>query len=508
MTEKKDICYPNCASSVFLRSCEEEITTPLEGKTTGHIPPWLQGTLLRNGPGTLKVGSMSFDHVFDGSALLHSFKISEGTATYQCRFVRTDTYKRNKAANRIVVTEFATESVPDPCHTIFDRFTAFFKPLEKLSDNTVVSVYPIGDEIYTFTESPIIHRIDPKTLKTLERKDLIKDFAIVNHSAHPHILPNGDVINIGLSYTSRGMRHVVIHFPFTEKGDMFERAHIVGGMKPRWQMHPSYMHSFGITENYFVLIEQPMTISLRTVLWNVFLDKPFASALQWYPKLETNIVLISRKTGEEVRRYRTETLFYFHVINAFEDGQNVVLDFCTYKDAKILNGMYIKAMESIQSNEDCAEWFRARAKRLKMPLESPDMTFVEAKLLANIGCETPRIHYNMYNGKSYRYFYAISSDIDNINPGAVVKVDTWSGDYKTWFEAGSFASEPVFVPEPQAQEEDAGILLCVLLYGSHICKISLLLLDSRTLLEVGRVTFDTPSPSPKCIHGWFISDRV
>ncbi|KPJ14365.1 Beta,beta-carotene 9',10'-oxygenase [Papilio machaon] len=466
---------------MFLRSCEEEITTPLKGKTTGHIPLWLQGTLLRNGPGTLKVGSMSFDHMFDGSALLHSFKISEGTATYQCRFVRTDTYKRNQAANRIVVTEFATESVPDPCHTIFDRFTAFFKPLEKLSDNTVVSVYPMGDEIYTFTESPIIHRMDPKTLKTLERKDLTKDFAIVNHSAHPHILPNGD---------------------------MFENAHIVGSMKPRWQMHPAYMHSFGITENYFVLIEQPMTISLRTVLWNVFLDKPFASALQWYPKLETNIVLISRETGEEVRRYITETLFYFHVINAFEHDQSLVLDLCTYKDAKILNGMYIKAMQSIQSNADCAEWFRARAKRLEMPLEAPAMTFVEAKLLADIGCETPRIHYDMYNGRSYRYFYAISSDIDNIKPGAVVKVDTWTGDYKTWFEADSFASEPVFVPEPQAQEEDAGILLCVLLCGSHACRISLLLLDARTMLEVGRVTFDTPSPAPKCFHGWFISERV
>ncbi|XP_013142857.1 PREDICTED: carotenoid isomerooxygenase-like [Papilio polytes] len=508
MAADKDNLYPNCTTSVFLRSCDEEITTPLKGKTTGHIPSWMQGTLLRNGPGTLKVGSMSFDHVFDGSALLHSFKISEGSATYQCRFVRTDTYKRNQAANRIVVTEFATEAVPDPCHTIFDRFSAFFKPLEKLSDNTVVSVYPIGDEIYTFTESPIIHRIDPKTLDTLERKDLIKDLAIVNHSAHPHVLPNGDVINIGLSYTSWGMRHVVIHFPFSTKGNMFENASIVGSMKPRWQMHPAYMHSFGITENYFVLIEQPMTISLGTVMRNVLLDKPFASALQWYPDVETHIVLISRKTGEEVRRYRTETLFYFHVINAFENDHSLVLDLCTYKDAKILSGMYVKAMQTIQSNTDCAEWFRARPKRLEMPLEADTMSFVEAKLLADIGCETPRINYDKNNGRLYRYFYAISSDIDHSNPGAIIKVDTWTGEYKAWFEEDSFASEPVFVPEPNAQEEDAGILLCALLWGSHICRISLLLLDARTMLEVGRVTFDTPSPAPKCIHGWFLADRV
>lgn len=37
----------------------------------GCIPNWLNGSLLRNGPGNLKVGDMTFGHLFDGSALLH-----------------------------------------------------------------------------------------------------------------------------------------------------------------------------------------------------------------------------------------------------------------------------------------------------------------------------------------------------------------------------------------------------------------------------------------------------
>jgi hypothetical protein len=37
----------------------------------GCIPKWLKGSLLRNGPGNLKVGDMTFGHLFDGSALLH-----------------------------------------------------------------------------------------------------------------------------------------------------------------------------------------------------------------------------------------------------------------------------------------------------------------------------------------------------------------------------------------------------------------------------------------------------
>lgn len=63
--------YPNCDENVWLRSCEQEIIEPIEGETKGVIPFWLRGQLLRNGPGSLKVGNMTFNHLFDSSALLH-----------------------------------------------------------------------------------------------------------------------------------------------------------------------------------------------------------------------------------------------------------------------------------------------------------------------------------------------------------------------------------------------------------------------------------------------------
>lgn len=40
-------------------------------------------------------------------------------------------------------------------------------------------------------------------------------------------------------------------------------------------------------------------------------------------------------------------------------------------------------------------------------------------MIVNMGCETPRINYEFYNGKPYNYFYAISSDVDADNPGMV-----------------------------------------------------------------------------------------
>lgn len=63
--------YPNCDASIWLRSCEKEIVQPINGLVKGNIPKWLNGSLLRNGPGSLKVGDTTYNHLFDSAALLH-----------------------------------------------------------------------------------------------------------------------------------------------------------------------------------------------------------------------------------------------------------------------------------------------------------------------------------------------------------------------------------------------------------------------------------------------------
>ncbi|XP_053612969.1 carotenoid isomerooxygenase [Plodia interpunctella] len=506
MARSETKLYPNCDANVWLRSCEEEVTEPLQGKITGEIPSWLQGTLLRNGPGSLKVGSMRFKHLFDSSALLHRFAIHGGSVTYQCRFLQSNTYKKNHAANRIVVTEFGTKAVPDPCHTIFDRVAAIFKPGESLSDNAMISLYPFGDEIYAFTEGPVIHRVDPVTLDTLERKNLMDCAALVNHTSHPHVMPNGDVYNLGMSVIKGRLKHVIVKFPFTEKGDMFENAQVVASLKPKWPLHPSYMHTFGITENYFVIVEQPLSVSLINMVGNQLSNEPLASSLQWYPNHETHIVLLSRKDGKEFKRYRMEAMFYLHIINCFEQDSAVVVDICAYKDAKALDAMYIHAIETMQSNADYASWFRARPQRVTLPLAA--RARLVCARLADLGCETPRIHYDLVNGRPYRYFYAISSDVDAENPGTIIKVDTISGEVKTWCDANNYPSEPIFVPSPDGKDEDDGVLVSAVVWGgSRTRAVALLVLDARTLTEIARAEFATPSEVPKCLHGWFLPER-
>lgn len=75
--------------------------------------------------------------------------------TYQSRFIQSETFKKNMNANRIVVSSFGTKVIPDPCHTIFNRIASIF---QDMTDNTNVSIYPMGDEFYAFTDGPIIQR--------------------------------------------------------------------------------------------------------------------------------------------------------------------------------------------------------------------------------------------------------------------------------------------------------------------------------------------------------------
>lgn len=352
-----------------------------------------------------------------------------------------------------------------------------FKPGDGDSDNAMISIYPFGDEYFAFTEAPVIHRVNPETLDTEKRVIVSNYIGIVNHTSHPHVMIDGTVYNLGMSVTATGPEHNIICFPHGER--MFEEAHIVGRMPARWKMHPSYMHTFGITENYFVIVEQPLVISVPSILKNKLTNKPLVSALKWFPERHTQINLLDRKTGELKYSYQAESFFYLHIINQYEKDGHVVLDICCYKDPGMLNCMYIGIMKDMQQNPDYAKMFRGRPLRFVLPLDTvtkpklkkdsievrtieklfarfngkgenysdddvigmteessanlvtldsstatafklPDKTiFVSPELLCDLGCETPRINYVRMLGKEYRYFYAISSDVDAEFPGTV-----------------------------------------------------------------------------------------
>ena len=50
----------------------------------------------------------------------------------------------------------------------------------------------------------------------------------------------------------------------------------------RWTLNPSYMHTFAITDNFVILIEQSLCISLTQMIQITMMRGPMTDALVWY----------------------------------------------------------------------------------------------------------------------------------------------------------------------------------------------------------------------------------
>ena len=57
---------------------------------------------------------------------------------------------------------------------------------------------------------------------------------------------------------------------------------------------PAYMHSFGLTERYFVLAEFPYVVNPLTL---VLSGRPYIENYHWQPERGTCFTLVDRETG-------------------------------------------------------------------------------------------------------------------------------------------------------------------------------------------------------------------
>ena len=161
--------------SILFQTANER-PEPIEAEIRGKIPSWLKGTLIRNGPGRFECDDTSFNHWFDGQALLHRFHLQDGNVTYSSKFVRSESYADSLNHGFASHLEFGSFVPPDPCQNIFARFFSRFWRDTLPVDNTCVNVYPMKNKFYATTESQFLFQIDPKTLETLKRVDQEKEF--------------------------------------------------------------------------------------------------------------------------------------------------------------------------------------------------------------------------------------------------------------------------------------------------------------------------------------------
>uniref|UniRef100_A0A4W5LB48 Beta-carotene oxygenase 2a n=1 Tax=Hucho hucho TaxID=62062 RepID=A0A4W5LB48_9TELE len=126
--EKSPITYVHglpCIEKIV--ASVDETPETISTNISGTIPEWIRGNFLRIGPGKFEIGNNKFNHWFDGMALLHQFKIAGGQGTYKSRFLGSDCYTANSENSRIVLSEFGTVAMPDPCKNFIQRFLSRFK---------------------------------------------------------------------------------------------------------------------------------------------------------------------------------------------------------------------------------------------------------------------------------------------------------------------------------------------------------------------------------------------
>jgi carotenoid cleavage dioxygenase-like enzyme len=251
---------------------------------------------------------------------------------------------------------------------------------------------------------------------------------------------------------------------------------------------PAYMHSFGMTEQYLVLVEFPLVVDpLRLKLQLA----PFIRNYRWRPERGLRIHVFDKDGGGLVKSVSTDPIFAFHHVNAFEDGGNIVVDLIAYRDAGIIDQLYLERLRASDPIDATG-----RLSRYVVPLSRPGDAFAIEVAAAMI--ELPRIDYELCAGRPYRHVWGVGRRDPKDFLDSIVKIDTETGETQSWWREHCYPGEPVFVGLPGRAQEGDGVLLSVVL-DARRAQSFLLVLDAMSLAEIAKA--ECPHHIPFGFHG-------
>lgn len=446
------------------------VSLPLEGQ----VPEWLTGVLIRNGAAKFEIGKEEYQHWFDGLAMLHRFAFDKGEIVYTNRFLRGKTFLAASRKKRIVYPEFATNPRVSLPHRVLLNATGQY------TDNASVNVAKVGDSFLALTETPPRVEFNPVNLKT--RGQFRYQDRVGGHltTVHPHYdYKNHEVIN----YITKFSLTSTYNIYRIKEGSTTRKVFATIPVK-----QASYMHSFGMTENYVVLTQFPLFINHVRLLGS---GGPFVDNLSWKPEYGTNFLVVSKDRGNVIGKFKTDPFFAFHHINCFEKDGTVIVDLNAYKDSSIIRGLYLHKLRGdflLPTPE---------MRRYYLDLGSGEVT---DEILSQDFVEFPRLNYRQSNTQDYRYVYGLSDQDSNGFPVKLVKFDVKTKEAKQWFRENNYPGEPVFVPTPRAEGEDDGVVLSMVLDTDKRLTY-LLVLQADTFTELARAYL--PFPVPFGSHGQY-----
>ena len=453
------------------RSLEGERDEELPAE--GEIPTWLSGRLLRNGPGTFDVGGKRLRHWFDGLAMLRSYEFDAGTVRYSNRYLRTQSYA--KAVDGTLTGQFATD---------VNGLAKLRRLLARVgfpetTDNANVHVTNIDGQLVAQTEVPNWVGFDTKTLETTG--PFVFEDLFDPHMTTAHLVVDpatGDQFGHALTF-GRTHEYHLFRIPAGTR-----RREVITSIPTA---KPAYVHSIGVSQSQLVLVETPLRIAINRVL-SPFREG-FFDLLEWEPERETQFLVVDRESGEVVTTSTTSPFFVFHTVNAFDDGEDVVVDLVEFEDDAIVGSLSLEAV----SGEGFDNVPLGRLVRYRL---SPDGR-VERRRLYDGGTELPTVVASRTT-RPYRYVYGQATDRDGAN--GLVKVDTETETAREFWERDLYIEEPCPVQRPNGSAEDDGVVIAPALDVAAERSV-LLVLDATTLEELGRA--ELPHHEPFGFHGRF-----
>jgi beta,beta-carotene 9',10'-dioxygenase len=440
-------------------------------ETRGELPSWLAGQLVRTAPAVFQADHWRAAHWFDGLALLYSFDFEAGKVRFRQRLLDSHT------AALASQGKSSTASFGSPIRRSF--FKRLVQPVPPFTDNTNVNVIPWQGDWLALSEVPAQHVIgsdDVATRGLYQYQDKLPAGLLM--TAHPHYDFEGNaLVNLGTTFGPKTEITVFRQGPR-------ERGRTVEG-KIALERSP-YVHDFGVTARHVVLIDHPLRVSPISLLWS---NRGFIEHFKWQPETGTVLRLFDRQRGSW-SSYETEALFCFHVVNTFEDGDDVVFDFVAYDDASVIAQVRTEVLARGEVPALTPRYVRARLR--------PGAKRVELEQLSNVGFDFPAIAYARVHGRPYQVAWGVA--LQGELESELVRIDHRQPEVRRFSESAMTYGEPVFVPRPGAQDADDGVLLTL---GSHLRqdRASLAVLDAQSMRPLAHC--DVELSLPLGFHGNF-----
>ena len=455
----------------------------------GTIPPELHGTLYRNGPGRLERGGQWVHHPFDGDGMITALRFEAGQASLRNRFVRTEGWLAEEQAGRFVFRGvFGTQKPGGVIANAFDL------RLKNIGNTHVVR---LGDQLLALWEASSPHALDPVSLET--RGVSLLDGVLKPgeaFSAHPRFDPGHHgaprMVSFGVKSGPRSTIRLMEFATTFEPGGpqagelLSERSDSFKGF--------AFLHDFAITPNWAVFLQNAIDFN---PLPYVLGQKGAAQCLRSRRGGQAQFWLVPRDSGafagQEPRLIDAPEGFVFHHLNAWEDGNEVVLDSIFYADFPTIGpDQDFRSIDFDLIPEGMLERCRI----------DPVAGRVSTTRLSERCCEFAMVNPER-EGLQARYAWMAVAERETGNDPlqALKKLDLETGERRLW-SAGprGFVSEPVMVPRPGATGEDDGWVLCVVWNGAR-CASDLVILDAATMAETALV--ELPLAIPHGLHGSF-----